>query len=85
MPYIALQLIGMQVVIAALGFGGGSVPGASSLASQLPWLDAILKDLPLIIAFLILAFYTYTSGLRAPARSFMQRSKRLTPKAAPPG
>jgi solute:Na+ symporter, SSS family len=69
MPYIALQLIGMQVVIAALGFGGGSVPAASPLvlASQLPWFDAIMKDLPLIIAFLILAFYTYTSGLRAPA------------------
>ncbi len=47
MPYIALQLIGMQVVIAALGFPKG--------------------DLPLVIAFLILALYTYTSGLRAPA------------------
>ena len=71
MPYIALQLIGMQVVIAALGFGGGSVPGASPLvlASQLPWFDAIMKDLPLIIAFLILAFYTYTSGLRADRKS----------------
>ena len=27
----------------------------------------MVRDLPLIIAFLILAFYTYTSGLRAPA------------------
>jgi solute:Na+ symporter, SSS family len=67
MPYIALQLIGMQVVIAGLGFGSGSLPGVSQLASQFPWLDPILRDLPLIIAFLILAFYTYTSGLRAPA------------------
>jgi SSS family solute:Na+ symporter len=66
MPYIALQLIGMQVVIAGLGFGSGLSPGVSQLASQFPWLDTIVRDLPLIVAFLILAFYTYTSGLRAP-------------------
>lgn len=46
MPYIALQLTGMQAVLAAMGLGG---------------------DWPLIIAFIILALYTYTSGLRAPA------------------
>src|SRR6476659_7707823 len=46
MPYIALQLIGMEVAIKALGLHG---------------------ELPLIIAFLVLAFYTYSSGLRAPA------------------
>ncbi|ACR31328.1 monocarboxylate uptake permease MctP [Burkholderia glumae] len=46
MPYIALQLVGMQVVIKGLGVTG---------------------ELPLVIAFLILALYTYTSGLRAPA------------------
>jgi SSS family solute:Na+ symporter len=46
MPYIALQLVGMQVVIKGLGVDG---------------------ELPLIVAFVILAFYTYTSGLRAPA------------------
>src|SRR5579871_1836066 len=46
MPYIALQLVGMQVVLAAMGIEG---------------------DLPLIIAFAILASYTYFSGLRAPA------------------
>ena len=46
MPYIALQLVGMQVVIKGLGVSG---------------------ELPLIIAFLVLAFYTYSSGLRAPA------------------
>ncbi|HSN16836.1 MAG TPA: sodium:solute symporter [Gammaproteobacteria bacterium] len=51
MPYIALQLVGIQVVIAALGFTGGGLMG----------------DLPLIVAFAILAAYTYTSGLRAPA------------------
>jgi SSS family solute:Na+ symporter len=46
MPYIALQLVGMAVVIKALGLTG---------------------ELPLIAAFLILAIYTYSSGLRAPA------------------
>ena len=51
MPYIALQLVGMQVVIGALGFQTTGLAG----------------DLPLIIAFVILAAFTYTSGLRAPA------------------
>jgi solute:Na+ symporter, SSS family len=51
MPYIALQLVGIEVVIGALGLTGTG------------W----MADLPLIIAFGILAAYTYTSGLRAPA------------------
>lgn len=51
MPYIALQLVGIQVVVGALGISG------TGLAS----------DLPLIIAFVILAAFTYSSGLRAPA------------------
>ena len=51
MPYIALQLVGIQVVIAAMGFTG----------------EGWMGDLPLIVAFAILATYTYTSGLRAPA------------------
>jgi len=51
MPYIALQLVGMQVVIGALGVET----------------TGIIGDLPLIIAFIILAAFTYTSGLRAPA------------------
>jgi solute:Na+ symporter, SSS family len=51
MPYIALQLVGMQVVIGAMGVAG----------------DGLVGDLPLIIAFIILAAFTYTSGLRAPA------------------
>jgi SSS family solute:Na+ symporter len=49
-PYIALQLFGLQVVIAALGI------------QTLPGLSAI-PDLPLLIAFVFLAFYTYSSGL----------------------
>jgi solute:Na+ symporter, SSS family len=51
LPYIALQLVGIQVVIATMGITGTGIVG----------------DLPLIIAFVILAAYTYTSGLRAPA------------------
>jgi solute:Na+ symporter, SSS family len=46
MPYIALQLVGIQVVLEGLGIQG---------------------EWPLIIAFAVLAAYTYTSGLRAPA------------------
>ena len=55
MPYIALQMFGIQVSLAALG-----IPLTISLGS-------LNIDLPLLIAFLILAAYTYTSGLRAPA------------------
>ncbi|MBV8521132.1 MAG: sodium:solute symporter, partial [Acetobacteraceae bacterium] len=51
MPYIALQLVGMQVVIGAMGIETSGLSG----------------DLPLIIAFVILAAFTYSSGLRAPA------------------
>ena len=56
MPYIALQLVGIQVVLAGLGL---SFSGS--------FLGVPLNDMPLIIAFVILAAYTYTSGLRAPA------------------
>jgi solute:Na+ symporter, SSS family len=55
MPYIALQLVGIQVVLQIMGIGGGA--NASFLA----------KDAPLLIAFAVLAAYTYASGLRAPA------------------
>jgi SSS family solute:Na+ symporter len=55
MPYIALQLIGIQVVLEVMGIGGTS--DSTFLA----------KDLPLFIAFAVLAAYTYASGLRAPA------------------
>jgi len=51
MPYIALQLVGMQVVISTMGIVG----------------TGLAEHLPIIIAFVILAAYTYTSGLRAPA------------------
>jgi solute:Na+ symporter, SSS family len=51
MPYIALQLVGLQVVIGAMGVGTVGLYG----------------NLPLIIAFIILAAFTRSSGLRAPA------------------
>jgi solute:Na+ symporter, SSS family len=51
MPYIALQLVGLQVVIGGLGVTG----------------TGFAADLPLLIAFVILAAFTYSSGLRAPA------------------
>src|SRR5690349_3831285 len=54
MPYIALQLVGMQVVLQVMGIGTGSS-------------NWFAKDLPLFIAFAVLAAYTYSSGLRAPA------------------
>ncbi|HEV7168181.1 MAG TPA: sodium:solute symporter [Micrococcaceae bacterium] len=53
MPYIALQLVGIKAVLTVLGVGSAENP--------------LLNDLPLIIAFVVLAAYTYTSGLRAPA------------------
>ncbi len=53
MPYIALQLVGIQAVLEVVGLGGGD--------------NVIAKDLPLFIAFALLAAYTYSSGLRAPA------------------
>jgi SSS family solute:Na+ symporter len=56
MPYIALQLVGMQVVIAALG-----------IPSDWVVFGFTIPDGPLLIAFVVLAFYTYSSGLRAPA------------------
>ncbi|MFF4649747.1 monocarboxylate uptake permease MctP [Streptomyces sp. NPDC001380] len=55
MPYIALQLVGIQAVLDVLGVGGGASAG---------W---FVKDLPLFVAFAVLAAYTYSSGLRAPA------------------
>ena len=53
MPYIALQLVGIQAVLEVVGLGGGD--------------NVVAKDLPLFIAFVLLAAYTYSSGLRAPA------------------
>ncbi|GCE46970.1 SSS family solute:Na+ symporter [Thermosporothrix hazakensis] len=55
MPYIALQMFGIQVALEGLG-----------IPTMIP-IGGVNVDIPLLIAFLILAAYTYTSGLRAPA------------------
>src|SRR5690348_2557118 len=52
MPYIALQLVGIEAVLKTMGITGDNI-----------W----ARNLPIIIAFAILAAYTYQSGLRAPA------------------
>src|SRR6476660_2532192 len=51
MPYIALQLVGLEAVLRTMGINA----------------SGILGHLPLLVAFVILAIYTYQSGLRAPA------------------
>jgi SSS family solute:Na+ symporter len=51
MPYIALQLVGLEAVLRTMGLNA----------------SGILGHLPLLVAFIILAVYTYQSGLRAPA------------------
>jgi SSS family solute:Na+ symporter len=56
MPYIALQLVGMEVVISGLGIPMNPVVAGITI-----------PDFPLLVAFVVLAAYTYTSGLRAPA------------------
>ncbi|GAA2464834.1 monocarboxylate uptake permease MctP [Winogradskya humida] len=52
MPYIALQLVGIEAVLKTMGVTGDS---------------ALARHAPIIVAFAILAAYTYQSGLRAPA------------------
>ena len=54
MPYIALQLVGIQAVLTVMGVGADTT-------------NTYLKDVPLFVAFVVLAIYTYLSGLRAPA------------------
>jgi SSS family solute:Na+ symporter len=52
MPYIALQLVGIEAVLKTMGVTGDSL---------------LARHAPIIVAFAILAAYTYQSGLRAPA------------------
>ena len=51
MPYIALQLVGLESVLRTMGINA----------------HGFIGHLPLFIAFLVLALYTFQSGLRAPA------------------
>jgi SSS family solute:Na+ symporter len=54
LPYIALQLVGIQAVLTVMGVGTSSS-------------NKYVQDIPLFVAFVVLAIYTYVSGLRAPA------------------
>src|SRR5580693_3971582 len=54
LPYIALQLVGIQAVLTVMGVAASST-------------NTYVKDIPLFVAFVVLAIYTYVSGLRAPA------------------
>src|SRR3984885_11971941 len=54
MPYIALQLVGIESVLTVMGIGSNSD-------------NVFIRDLPLIIAFGVTSAYTYLAGLRAPA------------------
>ena len=51
MPYIALQLAGLEAVLRTIGLNGSGFWGHA----------------PIFVAFVVLAAYTYQSGLRAPA------------------
>ncbi|MGH3830700.1 MAG: sodium:solute symporter family protein [Pseudonocardiaceae bacterium] len=51
MLYIALQLAGLEAVLRTMGLNGSGLAG----------------HIPVFVAFVILALYTYRSGLRAPA------------------
>lgn len=51
MPYVALQLAGLEAVLRTMGLNG----------------SGLLGHLPLFVAFVVLALYTFNSGLRAPA------------------
>jgi SSS family solute:Na+ symporter len=51
MPYLAMQLAGLEAVLRTMGLNGAGLAGHA----------------PLFVAFIIMAAYTYRSGLRAPA------------------
>jgi SSS family solute:Na+ symporter len=51
MPYIAVQLLGLEAVLRTMGLNEAGLAG----------------HVPLFVAFMIVAVYTYQSGLRAPA------------------
>ncbi|AWS00705.2 sodium:solute symporter family protein [Metallosphaera hakonensis] len=55
LPYIALQIVGMQAVLASL------LVGLTGVVSK------TISDIALIIAFIVLASFTFTSGLRGAA------------------
>ena len=56
MPYIALQLVGIQVVVGALGISGDGI-----------WRGLLPLLIAAVLPLQVLAAFTYSSGLRAPA------------------
>src|SRR5437870_10821544 len=52
LPYIARQIVGMQAILAAMLYG---VAGSNT---------TLVEEISLVIAFIILAAFTFTSGLR---------------------
>ena len=60
MPYIALQLVGIQAVLTVMGVGASSD-------------NTYIKDLPLFVAFLVLAIlHLRLRAARAPAIAFVK-------------
>lgn len=55
MPYLSLQLVGLEAIFAGLGLHASITIFGSEM------------ELPLFVAFLVMAGFTYNSGLRAPA------------------
>jgi len=55
MPYLSLQLVGLEAIFAGLGLQAS----VSIFGHQM--------ELPLLVAFAVMAGFTYNSGLRAPA------------------
>jgi len=62
LPYIALQIVGMEAVLAVLLVGLGISPHATIAGLS-------VTELALLLAFIVLAAFTITSGLRGAALS----------------
>lgn len=60
LPYIALQILGMRSALTMLLLGLGIGTSSSSSLS-------LVNEISLLVAFIILAAFTYTSGLRGAA------------------
>src|SRR6478609_2564285 len=55
MPYLSLQLVGLEAIFAGLGLHASVTLFGHEM------------ELPLLVAFLVMAGFTYNSGIRAPA------------------
>ena len=64
MPYIALQLVGLESVLRTMGING----------------HGIIGHLPLFLAFVVLALYTFQSGLRAAGADRLRQGRFDLPR-----